>query len=96
MAESQIIHTPDSTGAGVRTISVTTLVNGVPTVVQMQVLSIADDAGNIISDFNRYNVQLATLAELRAIRTLLANWLGYDSIPEGPAVAVQQPQPLTS
>lgn len=89
MAESQVIHTPDSTGAGIRTISVTTIINGTPTTVQMQVMQIADENGTIISDFASYNIMLAQLAELRAIRQLLAMQSGgLDLIPES-SIGVQ-------
>jgi hypothetical protein len=91
MAESQIIHTPDSTGAGVRTISVTTLINGVPTTVQMQVMALADESGNVIRDFASYNLQLAQLAELRAIRRILATVNNiFDTVQDGTAVGIQQ------
>lgn len=90
MANSQIIHTPDSTGAGIRTISVTTLIDGVPTEVQMQVIAIADEAGNVIKDFATYNLQLAQLAELRGIRRLTAMRLGaFDPVADGPISALQ-------
>lgn len=89
--ESQVVHTPDSTGAGVRTISAVTLINGIPTTVQMQVMALADESGNVIRDFASYNLQIAQLAELRAIRKLLAQAQGvFDPIPEGPAFGVQQ------
>ncbi|HLA65017.1 MAG TPA: hypothetical protein VK600_00380 [Candidatus Saccharimonadales bacterium] len=42
--EGQIQLPPDSTGKGVRVLAVTTLINGTPTTVQMQVLTIADPA----------------------------------------------------
>lgn len=88
MAESQIIHTPNSTGPGVRTVAVTTLIDGVPTVVQMQVLCIADEGGNIICDFASYNMQVAMLTELRAIRRLDAMRIGiFEATPEWPVVA---------
>jgi hypothetical protein len=76
MSESQIIHTPDSSGAGVRTVSVVTMINGTPTTVQMQVVSIADEAGNIVRDFANYNMQLEMLQELRAIKRLIAQRYG--------------------
>lgn len=88
--ESSVVHTPDSTGKAVRTIEVTTLIAGVPTVVEMQVVSIADEGGNIIKDFASYNLQLAQLAELRSIRRLHSLQLGaFDPIPEGPIPALQ-------
>jgi len=87
--ESQVIHAPDSTGAGVRTISVITLISGVPTTVQMQVVAIADEAGNVIRDFASYNMQLAMLSELRALRRAQSLQSGaFDPVPESP-IALQ-------
>lgn len=54
--------------APVRTITVTTYIDGVPTAVNMQVLAIADEAGNVIDDFASYRLQVEQAAELRAIR----------------------------
>lgn len=54
-----------------RTIEVTTLIAGVPTVVEMQVIAIADGNGNVIDDFAGYRFQAAILAELQQIRELL-------------------------
>lgn len=47
--ESQVQVAPDSTGKSVRTLEVTTYVNGVATVVEMQVVALADDQGRPLS-----------------------------------------------
>jgi hypothetical protein len=81
--ENQITHAPDSTGKSVRTLEITTLVNGVPTTVQMQVIAIADEGGNVIRDFANYNLQLMQIAEARALRRTQSIRLGaFDPIPE--------------
>lgn len=59
-------------GGGIRTITATVMVNGVPTQVQMQVVAIADPAGVLIDDFATYNIQMQTLATLRRIEQLLS------------------------
>jgi hypothetical protein len=56
-ASSTIQVPPDSTGKSLRTISVTTLVAGVETTVQMQVLAIADSGGNVIDSLVDYEFQ---------------------------------------
>jgi hypothetical protein len=60
----------------VRIVKVTTLVNGVPTTVDMQVLAIADEQGNIINRFADYSLQQQMVNELRALRLSLEQWLG--------------------
>lgn len=47
--ESKVQVAPDSTGSKIRTLEVTTYVNGVASVVEMQVVAIADELGNPIS-----------------------------------------------
>lgn len=82
-SDSQVVHTPDSTGAGIRTIDVTTYINGVPTTVKMQVLAIADEAGNVIKDFSSYNLQLAQLREAQEFRRTFSMLHGaFAPIPE--------------
>jgi hypothetical protein len=67
-SESQVQVQPDSSGKKVRTIEVTTILSGVATVVEMQVLAIADENGNTINEFIDYKWQLAVLNELKKIR----------------------------
>ena len=45
--ESDVAIAPDSSGKAVRTVEVTTLVAGVPTVVEMQVMQLSDPFGNL-------------------------------------------------
>jgi hypothetical protein len=86
-----VINQVTSTVAPVRTIAVTTLIAGTPTTVQMQVVAVADEGGNVIRDFANYNLQLAMLTELRAIRSLLSRQSGgFDVIPDLPFVVGQQ------
>lgn len=81
--EAAVQIPPDSTGKKVRTIEATTLINGVPAVVEIQVLALADAAGNVIDDFANYKFQVAMLSELRAIRGLIARQQGaFDPAPE--------------
>jgi hypothetical protein len=63
-------------GKNVRTIELTTLINGVVTTVEMQVLAIADGQGNIIDDFAGYRFQLAIIHELKEIKELLGRAYG--------------------
>ena len=68
-ASDDIIQLPtDGSGRKLRTIDVTTMVNGVATSVQMEVLSVADSSGNVIDDFADYKMNQAILRELRMIR----------------------------
>lgn len=66
----------NQTGKNVRTVEVTTLINGVPTVVEMQVMAIADAAGNVIDDFADYRFQRQVIEELQQIRQLLGSAYG--------------------
>lgn len=68
MAEDYAQIQPDSTGALVRTVRVTTLVDGVPTEVEMQVVGIADAEGRPVAFPGDAEWRDEVLAELRAIR----------------------------
>ena len=59
-------------GGGVRTLTVTVMVNGVPTPVLMQVVAIADAAGTVQGDLATEETLHGIFDELRAIRDLLA------------------------
>lgn len=56
-------------GGGVRTITATILVNGVPTSVQMQVVSVADEFGRLLVP--DYDATSKIVMELRRIQELL-------------------------
>jgi hypothetical protein len=60
-----------STGQKVRTIRVTKMIAGVATDVEMEVVAIADSAGNVIDNFVDYDLQREQLLELRRIRQTL-------------------------
>ena len=75
---------PNSTGPQVRTIEVTTMVSGVPLAVEMQVVAIADQFGNVIDRFQDYNWQRQVLDELIALRTMLSERLGAAMVPTQP------------
>jgi len=60
------------TGQNLRNIKVQTVVNGVLTDVLMEVVSLADENGNIISDFAEYNFQAAVIRRLNVIVNQLA------------------------
>src|SRR5207244_919975 len=64
-----------SSGPNIRTITVTLLVNGVPTPVVMQVMSVADADGRLFDQqtFGRPDMQVKILMELKSIRKLLSN-----------------------
>jgi hypothetical protein len=66
----------DSTGKSVRTLQVTTLINNVPTVVNMEVMSVADADGNIILDIMTKTLQQQILDELRRIRVGIGKLCG--------------------
>ena len=70
-------------GGGIRTVVATVLVNGIPTPVQMQVVSLADADGVILDDFPAYNKSREILIELREIRRLIALALGVPDYTEG-------------
>lgn len=63
-------------GRKVRTLEVETLIDGVPTKVEMQVLALADSAGNVIDCFNDYKAQQQIIRELQRMREVLERWLG--------------------
>lgn len=69
--EQKVAIFPDSSGKNVRTLQLTTLVDGVETTTQMQVIAVADAAGNILRSFADERFEEELLGELRAIRVLL-------------------------
>jgi len=75
---------PNSTGPQVRTIEVTTFVDGVPLTVEMQVVAIADSDGNVIDEFMDYNWQRRVIDELAALREMLCTRLGAPFVPTQP------------
>jgi hypothetical protein len=64
MATESDINVPSTGAAQVRTLTVTTLINGVPTPVQMQVVGLADANGKAVSIFTDYTEPLANLIEI--------------------------------
>jgi hypothetical protein len=70
---------PDSTGKNVRVLQVTEVVDGVEKTVQMQVVAIADEKGNIIKSFEDEEFQDQLLEELEKIRFLLGQIVGGGS-----------------
>ena len=73
---------------GVRTVVVTTMINGVPTPVQMQVVSIADSNG-VLLEQQSFHVDRKILEELQQIRRMLCQLLGVlpmedDDLSRGP------------
>jgi len=72
--ESDVVVAPDSTGKAIRNLQVTTLIGGVPTAVQMQVVVPADQYGNLPDPDS--GVSLADLLlEARASRKLMQRLL---------------------
>lgn len=63
----------DGPGKKVRTLEILTQIAGVSTVVECQVMALMGPDGEIIIDFATGQAQRDILAELRAIRKLLAN-----------------------
>lgn len=66
--ESKVQIAPESSGPKIRNLRVRTIVDGVPTDVEMQVICIADENGHIIADFHNAQWQESVLIELRRIR----------------------------
>jgi len=64
-----------------RTVQVTAIINGVPTVVQMQVISISDEFGTLllVSEEQEWRRQL--LEELRALRIGFEYYLTHGAAP---------------
>lgn len=84
MSESSIKRLDSAGGRDVRTIEVTTLIQGVPTVVEMQVIALADGLGNVIDSFATYNLQVEQLKLMREILRVLAHKAGIAVfLPEG-------------
>jgi len=83
-AESYAAIPPNSTGPQVRTIQVTTYVDGVPLTVDMQGVAIADGDGNVIDQFMDYNWQRRVIDELAALRQMLSERLGAPFVPTQP------------
>jgi hypothetical protein len=83
--DNVLVGSPDGSSRKIRNLSVTTLVNGVPTLVDLQVVAIAGPDGQTIDIWQDYNWQLAVLQELREIRKLLGVHAGVAAfIPETP------------
>lgn len=74
--ESYAAIPPNSTGPQVRILQVTTLVDGVPLTVEMQVIAIADKDGNVLGSFVDGEWQDAMLAELKRIRRGIGKLVG--------------------
>jgi len=66
----------DGGGQKLRTITVTTIVDGVIQTVNMEVLSISDDQGNVINEFVDYQWQAEMLMEAKRIRQGVQRLLG--------------------
>ena len=80
-SESKVVVAPDSSGKAIRNLSVWTLIDGVPTQVQMQVLAISDQHGNIIDTRTKPVLEEILLAQQRmteAVEAMLGI-LGGDS-----------------
>ena len=82
--ESYAAIPPNSTGPQVRTIQVTTYVDGVPLTVDLQVIAIADSDGNVIDTFMDYNWQRRVIDELAALRQVMCDRLGAPFVPTQP------------
>lgn len=68
MAEQVVLIQPDSTGKAVRTEEVTTLVGGVVTTVQQQVVTLSDEDGALTIGLDRLAARDARhLAEINAV-----------------------------
>jgi hypothetical protein len=75
-------------GGPARTIIATVMIGGVPTPVQMQVVTLADGNGNVIDDFAQYENDIQIVSELREIRKLLAMFMGVPVVaPENRQIA---------
>lgn len=72
---NQIQLPTDGTGKKLRTIEVTTIIAGVVTTVEMEVLSVSDDQGNVIKEFIDYPWQDEMLSEIKMIRIGIARLL---------------------
>lgn len=82
--ESSLKRLDSAGGRDVRTIEVTTLIQGVPTVVEMQVIALSDERGNVINDFATYNLQVEQLKVMRELLRVLAHHAGIAVfLPEG-------------
>lgn len=59
---------PEGSGKSVYTIELTKTINGVPTIVEMEVATISDSTGSIVDDFRqtRRREEIAMLAQLDA------------------------------
>lgn len=70
-SDVQLLH--EGTGPKVRTLTITTLIDGVATDVEMQVVAVSDSDGHVWDDTSAWQEEV--LAELRTIseRLLLIN-----------------------
>lgn len=75
---------PNSSGPRVRTIQATTIIDGVPVVVEIEVVAIADSDGNVIDQFMDYNWQRRVIEELAALRQVVSERLGGVFLPTAP------------
>jgi hypothetical protein len=83
VATESDVAVPGSGTKNVRTIRATTLVDGVATTVEIQVIALADEAGNIISDFMDYVWRADVLAELKRIRRGIGKLTGDPFLNDG-------------
>ena len=70
------IAVPSAGSANVRTLQITALIGGEPAIVQLQVMSIADESGNIVGAFSDHLLLRELLEELRAVRRGAEQFLG--------------------
>jgi len=83
--ESQAQLNPDGVGKKVRTIEVQTMLAGVPTIVECQVVALTGPDGEILADLATQATQLAIIEELRALRRLLSRaYQLAEFVPETP------------
>ncbi len=73
MANPEAPYSPAASGTGppFHVVNVTAMVNGVPTVIGMEAISLSDEFGNLITSFQDYNWQRRVIEELAGIREQL-------------------------
>lgn len=84
--ESDVQVIQSSGGPLIRNLLLTTIINGVPTQVQMQVIAISDSFGNVIDDFMDYQWKAQVIHELRMLRMEMAQDKGRGLFENEPSI----------
>lgn len=97
MADQQIQLQSDTIapipGGGIRMATATVMIGGMPTQVQMQVVTLADGTGVLVGIPDNTAWQRAVLSELHEMRKLMAMFMGIPILDTDDIPAISSPNP---